>query len=170
MRIDVLEALRLLFDRESTAICPNTCPGTASGRTRSHVDRHVATGSMARPAATCRYSTENRNWFETDFPQFLEEAGKPLDPHDRSDEHASHIIEALETGRIYRGHFNVKNGGLITNLPEDCIIEIAGLRRPFRPQHGRRHHPARGLRRHLHRLDQRAADVGPGRDDGDVDS
>lgn len=25
-----------------------------------------------------RYTTENRNWFETDFPKFLEEAGKPL--------------------------------------------------------------------------------------------
>ena len=25
-----------------------------------------------------RYSTENRNWFETDFPKFLEDAGKPL--------------------------------------------------------------------------------------------
>jgi alpha-galactosidase len=74
-----------------------------------------------------RHSTETRNWFETDFPKFLEEAGKPLDPKKRSNEHASHIIEALETGRVYRGHFNVKNRGLITNLPEDAIVETPGF-------------------------------------------
>lgn len=74
-----------------------------------------------------RYSTENRNWFETDFPTFLEQADKPLSEYKRTDEHASHILEALETGRVYRGHFNVKNGGVIRNLPEDCIIESPGF-------------------------------------------
>jgi alpha-galactosidase len=74
-----------------------------------------------------RYTTENRNWFETDFPVFLEEAGRPLSEHARSDEHASHIIEALETGRVYRGHFNVRNGGVIRNLPPDCIVESPGF-------------------------------------------
>ena len=58
-----------------------------------------------------RYCRETRNWFETDFPVFLEEAKKPIDLAARTDEHASHIIEALETGRPYRGHFNVKNNG-----------------------------------------------------------
>jgi alpha-galactosidase len=74
-----------------------------------------------------RYCTENRNWFETDFPRFLEEASKPLSQYVRTDEHASHIIEARETGRVYRGHFNVRNGGIIRNLPDDCIIESPGF-------------------------------------------
>jgi alpha-galactosidase len=74
-----------------------------------------------------RYSTENRNWFEEDFPKFLAEADRPLAEYQRTDEHASHIIEALETGRVYRGHFNVRNGGTIRNLPEDCIIESPGF-------------------------------------------
>jgi alpha-galactosidase len=74
-----------------------------------------------------RYTTENRNWFETDFPQFLKEAEAPLAGYERTDEHASHILEALETGRTYRGHFNVKNGGIIRNLPEDCIVESPGF-------------------------------------------
>ena len=74
-----------------------------------------------------RYSTENRNWFEEDFPKFLEDAGKSLTNYERTDEHASHIIEALETGRVYRGHFNVRNGGTITNLPDDCVIESPGF-------------------------------------------
>ena len=74
-----------------------------------------------------RYSTENRNWFEEDFPKFLEEAGGSLADYERTDEHASHILEALETGRTYRGHFNVRNGGVIRNLAEDCIIESPGF-------------------------------------------
>ena len=74
-----------------------------------------------------RYCTENRNWFEQDFPHFLGLADKPLSDYQRTDEHASHIIEALETVRTYRGHFNVKNGGTIKNLPEDCIIESPGF-------------------------------------------
>jgi alpha-galactosidase len=74
-----------------------------------------------------RYATENRNWFEEDFPKFLEAAGAPLSSYERTDEHASHILEALETGRVYRGHFNVKNGGTITNLAKDCIIESPGF-------------------------------------------
>ena len=74
-----------------------------------------------------RYSTERRNWFETDFPKFLAEADKPLSAHKRTSEHASHIIEARETGRVYRGHFNVRNNGIITNLPDDAIIESPGF-------------------------------------------
>ena len=74
-----------------------------------------------------RHSTETRNWFETDYPRILEEAAHPVDPSQRSTEHASYIFEALETGRRYRGHFNVKNRGLITNLPEDAIVETPGF-------------------------------------------
>jgi alpha-galactosidase len=44
----------------------------------------------------------------------------------RSHEHGSWIIESLETGRIYRGHFNVVNRGCITNLPADAIVEVPG--------------------------------------------
>ena len=109
-----------------------------------------------------RYSTENRNWFEKDFPKFLEEAGKPLAEHERTDEHASHILEALETGRTYRGHFNVRNGGTITNLPAGLHHREPRLRRPLRHQHGRRRHPAARLRRHLHGQRQRPAHGGPG--------
>jgi alpha-galactosidase len=74
-----------------------------------------------------RHCTETRNWFETDYAKFLEDAGKPIDPTSRSTEHASHIIEALETGRVYRGHFNVKNKGLVANLPQDAIVETPGF-------------------------------------------
>jgi alpha-galactosidase len=73
-----------------------------------------------------RVCTEGRNWFETDFPNWLKEEPQPITPQRRSEEHGSYIIEALETGRVYRGHFNIVNQNHITNLPNGCVIEIPG--------------------------------------------
>ncbi len=73
-----------------------------------------------------RVCTEGRNWFETDFPNWLAQEPAPFTPETRSEEHGSYIIEGLETGRLYRGHFNIVNKGHITNLPDGCIIEIPG--------------------------------------------
>ena len=73
-----------------------------------------------------RVCTEGRNWFHTDYPNWLKEKPKPITAAGRSEEHGSYIIESLETGRPYRGHFNVVNQGHITNLPNGCIIEIPG--------------------------------------------
>lgn len=73
-----------------------------------------------------RVCTEGRNWFETDFPNWLQEDPPVIGPEKRSEEHGSYIIEGLETGRIYRGFFNVINQNHITNLPNGCVIEIPG--------------------------------------------
>lgn len=73
-----------------------------------------------------RVCTEGRHWFETDFPNWLAQEAPKFTPETRSEEHGSFIIEALETGRTYRGHFNVVNHGHIPNLPDGCIIEIPG--------------------------------------------
>ena len=73
-----------------------------------------------------RFSTEDRNWFETDFPRWMAKDPPVISAERRSEEHGSYIIEALETGRIYRGHFNVVNEGRIPNLPADCVVEIPG--------------------------------------------
>ena len=74
-----------------------------------------------------RVCTEGRNWFETDFPNWLKEPPMQFTPENRSSEHGSWIIEAMETGRVYRGHFNVMNNGCITNLPEECVVEVPGF-------------------------------------------
>ena len=71
-----------------------------------------------------RETREQRNWFETEFPKLLSEPPMDYENGKRSSEHGSYIIEALETGRVYRGHFNVMNHGAITNLPDDCIVEV----------------------------------------------
>ncbi|MCX7842511.1 MAG: alpha-glucosidase/alpha-galactosidase [Clostridia bacterium] len=71
-----------------------------------------------------RICTEGRNWFETDFENWMKEPALSYKNSEKGKEHGSHIIEALETGRIYRGHFNVVNNGTITNLPKDAIVEV----------------------------------------------
>jgi alpha-galactosidase len=73
-----------------------------------------------------RVCTEGRNWFASDFPNWMKEKPPVIAPTDRSEEHGSYIIEALETGKAYRGHFNVQNRSHIPNLPEGCVIEIPG--------------------------------------------
>ncbi|MCX7934051.1 MAG: alpha-glucosidase/alpha-galactosidase [Planctomycetota bacterium] len=71
-----------------------------------------------------RVCTEGRRWFETDFPRWLKEKPPVFGPEHRGHEHVSYIIEALQTGRIYRGHFIVPNRGCITNLPDDAMVEV----------------------------------------------
>ncbi|MHC4982701.1 MAG: alpha-galactosidase [Planctomycetota bacterium] len=73
-----------------------------------------------------RVCTEGQNWFKTDFANWLKAEDPPIKPENRGHEHGSYIIEALETGRVYRGHFNVPNDGCITNLPDDAIVEVPG--------------------------------------------
>ena len=73
-----------------------------------------------------RACTEGRNWFETDFPNWMKAPAYQFKQEKRSCEHGSFIIEGLETGRVYRGHFNLVNNGCITNLPPDAIIETPG--------------------------------------------
>ncbi|MDI9421275.1 MAG: alpha-galactosidase, partial [Bacillota bacterium] len=73
-----------------------------------------------------RVCTEGRNWFEVDFPNWLQDPPLEFVPAARSQEHGSYIIESLETNRLYRGHFNVVNAGVLTNLPDDAIVEVPG--------------------------------------------
>ena len=73
-----------------------------------------------------RVCTEGRNWFEYDFPNWMKEEPHKYVAASRSREHGGWIIEGLETGRVYRGHFNVVNGGVIANLPPDAIVEVPG--------------------------------------------
>ena len=71
-----------------------------------------------------RVCTEGQNWFKTDFPAWMKADPMEIAMDKRGNEHGSYIIEAIETGRTYRGHFNVPNNGCITNLPDDAIVEV----------------------------------------------
>jgi alpha-galactosidase len=73
-----------------------------------------------------RVCLKGRNEFAEKFPRWMAAPAPKLGPSNRSAEHGSYIIEGLETGRVYRGHFNVRNDGCIANLPDDCIVEVPG--------------------------------------------
>ena len=47
--------------------------------------------------------------------------------HERSNEYASYMIEAMETGVPYKIGGNVLNTGLITNLPKEAVVEVPCL-------------------------------------------
>jgi len=79
-----------------------------------------------------RVVTEGRDWFEEEFGKGKRPEPFKFTPENRSHEHGSRILEALETGRLYRHHFNFVNKGSITNLPADAIVETPG----YVDQHG----------------------------------
>ncbi len=84
----------------------------------------LAGWSCGETGGYLRVCTEGRNWFETDFPNWLKDEPKKYAGEKRSSEHGSFIIEGLELGRRYRGCFNVMNNGSIKNLPDECIVEV----------------------------------------------
>ena len=51
---------------------------------------------------------------------------EPLD-HRQSYEYGAHIVEAVVTGKPFRMHGNVKNRGLIPNLPAEAVVEVPCL-------------------------------------------
>ena len=92
-------------------------------------------------------------WIKSKYPQLIEEFNIPLDEyprrcvkqiadwkkqkeelvsnhnitHKRSHEYGSYIIEAMETDIPARISGNVLNNGLITNLPNNAIVEVPCL-------------------------------------------
>ena len=126
VRIDVLRRFGV-YSTESNGHLSEYLPWYR--KRREEIERWIDTSSWinGETGGYLRVCTEGQNWFKTDFPQWLDEAGTPIDTWQRSSEHGSYIIEAMETGRTYRGHFNRRNGGTISNLPSDCIIEAPGF-------------------------------------------
>lgn len=73
-----------------------------------------------------RYCREQRARFEEEAKEYETMQPEKYSEENRSNEHGSYIIEARETGKIYRGHFNVINNGAIANLPQDAVVEVPG--------------------------------------------
>jgi alpha-galactosidase len=77
-----------------------------------------------RTAGYLNECRRGRDEYQRMYPQWMQEKSVIIGPATRGHEHASYILEALETGRPYRGHINVGNTGLISNLPEGCTVEL----------------------------------------------
>jgi alpha-galactosidase len=76
------------------------------------------------PGGYLRFCRELREKFDEEAKQYKTMETNIYDGANRSLEHGSYIIESLETGRMYRGHFNVINKGAISNLPADSVVEV----------------------------------------------
>jgi alpha-galactosidase len=77
-----------------------------------------------RTAGYLNHCREKTDEYREMYPKWLSGEAEYIKLGSRSEEHGSYIIEALETGRPYRGHFNIENKKLITNLPNESTIEI----------------------------------------------
>ena len=80
---------------------------------------HGETGGYLR---VCRAGAD---YFDKNYQRFVKGESSVIELGQRSGEHGSYIIEAIETGRPYRGYFNVWNDGVVPNLPE-CCVEVPG--------------------------------------------
>jgi len=55
------------------------------------------------------------------------DAGGPLVPSEPGNELASEIVHSIETGRVRSIYANVKNTGLIPDLPDGCCVEVPSM-------------------------------------------
>ena len=145
------QAVRRLLDRieRPPVRISALVPQAARTRSRSWIDMsdwiHGETGGYLR------HSTETRNWFETDFPA-LPRGGRPPARSRRALDRACelHHRGAGDRPRLSRP-LQRQEQGADHQPARGRDRRDARLRRPLRPEHGRRHHAAARLRGDLHR-------------------
>jgi len=125
VRIDVLDKFGF-FSTESNGHLSEYLPWYR--RTQQDVKKWSSLSNWihGETGGYLRVCNEKRNWFDEDYPKYLKQSGINLNNYKRSSEHGSYIIESIETGKKYRGHFNVINNDTISNLDSDCVIESTG--------------------------------------------
>ncbi|MHB9037760.1 MAG: alpha-galactosidase [Armatimonadota bacterium] len=124
LRIDVLERFGF-YSTEGNGHLSEYLPWYRKG-TQEQKDRWIdySRWGGGETAGYLNISRETRNEYVENFPKWLSGELDQIHLGERTCEHGSYIIEALETGREYRGCFNVENTGLITNLPNGCTVEL----------------------------------------------
>jgi len=65
---------------------------------------------------------KNREDYEKELEKTA--SGKKSLDFKRSHEYGSYIINAIQTGQTFRINGNVSNRGFITNLPQECCVEV----------------------------------------------
>jgi len=122
LRLDVLQRFGY-YSTESNGHLSEYLPWYRKGSDRDrYMDDSVwAGGETGGYLRACRETADD---YRRNYPKWLSGELDQIRLGERSVEHGSYILEALETGRIYRGCFNVENTGLITNLPDGCTVEL----------------------------------------------
>ena len=86
--------------------------------------KRYALRAQSRESFEQRWQTRRNKHTETLRRQA---EGDEVIPIKRTSEYSSFIIESIETDKPYRVNVNVRNTGLITNLPPDCVVEVPCL-------------------------------------------
>ena len=122
-------AARLLPDRVLRALL--RVPALVPARRRADRALPPLGRRVRRPAA-------RRTWASTSAPSEALAAGRPLEL-EPSNEYAPQIIHSIETGEPAVVYGNVRNAGLIDNLPADCLRRgpLPGRRHRRQPGAGR---------------------------------
>lgn len=122
LRLDVLERFGY-YSTESNGHLSEYLPWYRKGEEKDrYLDNSVWSGGVTGGYLQgCRETADD---YRKNYPKWLSGELDQIPLGNRSLEHGSYIIEALETGRRYRGCFNVENTGLITNLPDGCTVEL----------------------------------------------
>lgn len=124
LRMDVLERFGY-YSTESNGHLSEYLPWYRKGADEQKarwMDYSVWAGGVSGGyLAECRL---RRDEYKQNYPRWMSGEIDQIPLGNRSSEHGSYIIEALETGRRYWGCFNVANTGLITNLPQGCTVEL----------------------------------------------
>jgi alpha-galactosidase len=123
VRIDVLRRFGY-FSTESNGHLSEYVPWYRKRPDEIHKWIYNGTWIGGRTAGYLNHCRESRDEYREMYPKWMSGEAEVIALGQRTTEHASYIIEALETGRLYRGHFNVGNSGLIPNLPEGCTVEL----------------------------------------------
>ena len=89
------------------------------------IDKHCGTGYLGQTSFYAdnwpQWRINNDQYKQDMVDGKLKDEGAPV----RSWEYATHIIEAIEANKPFIAHLNVPNTGLIENLPQDGIVEVA---------------------------------------------
>jgi alpha-galactosidase len=125
VRIDILEKFGY-YSTESNGHLSEYLPWYR--KRPEEIERWIDRSSWihGEPGGYLRECREARARFDEEARSYETMEAARYVPEGRSSEHGSHIVEALETGRVYRGHFNVMNRGAVSNLPVDCVVEVPG--------------------------------------------
>lgn len=124
VRIDVLERFGY-YSTESNGHLSEYLPWYRKGSQEEKdkwIDYSVWIGGET--GGYLRACRESQDDYKKNYPKWMSGELDQIKLGERSHEHGSWIIEALETGRRYWGCFNVENTGLITNLPDGCTVEL----------------------------------------------
>lgn len=104
------------------------------------IQKYARAGYLGESGFYANHWPQWREAGDFEIKQYLKRKARGRNPRvklERSTEYASYIIEAMETGQPAVIYGNVPNTGLIDNLPQDGVVEVACLvdKRGVQPTH-----------------------------------